>query len=96
MINAFLTRALIRRRDSGISLTTNPISLSFTRTMSNSSPTKRLFAIYAPDYTDPGTLDRRYSVREEHLNGMAKLRSTGIASTCIWLQQRHYYSLIEP
>jgi hypothetical protein len=47
----------------------------------SSSPTKRLFAIYAPDYTDPGTLDRRISVREEHLKGINRLRSTGIAST---------------
>ncbi|KAN0107039.1 hypothetical protein V8E52_010547 [Russula decolorans] len=45
----------------------------------SSSPTKRLFAIYAPDYTNPGTLDRRISVREEHLKGISELRSTGIA-----------------
>jgi hypothetical protein len=59
-----------------------------TRNMSSSS-TKRLFAIYAPDYTDPGTLERRFSVREEHLKGIGRLRSSGIASTCILLQ---YYS----
>ncbi|KAF8489821.1 hypothetical protein F5888DRAFT_1808571 [Russula emetica] len=45
----------------------------------SSSPTKRLFAIYAPDYSDPGTLDRRFAVREEHLKGIGRLRSTGIA-----------------
>jgi hypothetical protein len=66
----------------------NPTSVSFTQNMS-SSHTKRLFAIYAPDYTDPGTLDGRISVREEHLKGINRLRSTGIASAYILLQ---YYS----
>jgi uncharacterized protein YciI len=53
----------------------------------STSPTKRLFAIYAPDFTDPGALDRRISVREEHLEGMSRLRSNGVASTCILLLQ---------
>jgi len=53
----------------------------------SSSPTKCLFAIYAPDSTDPRTLDRRISVREEHLEGMSRLRSNGVASTCILLLQ---------
>src|SRR6267154_1037305 len=70
-------------------VTANPTSLSFTRNMS-SSPTKRLFVIYAPDSTDPGTLDRRLSVREEHLAGINRLKSSGIASTRILLQ--YYYS----
>ncbi|KAI0280481.1 hypothetical protein BGY98DRAFT_1095473 [Russula aff. rugulosa BPL654] len=45
----------------------------------SSSPTKRLFSIYAPDYTAPGILDRRISVREEHLKGIDRLRSAGTA-----------------
>jgi uncharacterized protein len=64
-----------------ILLPTSRTALSFTRNMS-SSPTKHLFAIYAPDYTEPGTLDRRISAREEHLKGIHRLRSSGIASTC--------------
>jgi hypothetical protein len=64
---------------------TNTTALSFTRNMS-SSPTKRLFTIYAPDSTDPGTLERRISVREEHGKGIGRLRSDGIASMCISLQ----------
>jgi uncharacterized protein YciI len=51
--------------------------------MSSSASTKRLFAIYAPDYTDPEALDRRFSVREEHMKGIERLKSTGTASTCI-------------
>ena len=47
---------------------------------------KRLFTVYAPDSTDPGTLERRVSVREEHLKGIGRLRSDGIASMCIPLQ----------
>lgn len=76
---------LIKRRGSGISHISHPASLSFTRNMS-SSPTKRLFSVYAPDYTHPGTLDLRLSVREEHMKGIDRLRSTGIASTYILLQ----------
>jgi len=48
----------------------------------SSSPTKHLFAIHAPDYTEPGTLDRRTSAREEHLKGIKGLKSSGIASMC--------------
>jgi hypothetical protein len=51
-------------------------------------PTKRLFAVYAPDCTDPGALDRRYSVREEHLKNMVRLHGSGIVSKCILLQYR--------
>jgi len=67
-----------RRRGSGIHLPTNTTVLPFTRNMS-SSPTKRIFCVYAPDYTTPGTLDIRISVREEHLKGIAERRSSGIA-----------------
>ena len=74
---------VIGRRGSGISSPTT--SLSFNRKMS-SSPTKCLYAVYAPDYTDPGALDRRFSVREEHLKGIDRLHSSGIASKCILLQ----------
>ncbi|KAH9989975.1 hypothetical protein BJV77DRAFT_1015217 [Russula vinacea] len=71
---------VIGRRGSGILLPTNTTALSFTRNMSSdsSSPTKHLFAVYAPDCTDPGALDRRYSVREEHLKDIDRLHSSGI------------------
>jgi hypothetical protein len=43
----------------------------YTRTMSTSSTSPNLkkhkFVVYAPDSTDPGTLARRYEVRERHL-----------------------------
>ncbi|KAH9995508.1 hypothetical protein BJV77DRAFT_990680, partial [Russula vinacea] len=56
------------------------LQLCHSRNMSSdsSSPTKRLFAVYAPDCTDPGALDRRYSVREEHLKNMVRLHGSGI------------------
>lgn len=62
----------------------------------SSSPTKRIFCVYAPDYTTPGTLDIRLSVREEHLKGIAERRSSGIVSMYILLQYRpptaaHFY-----
>jgi hypothetical protein len=81
---------VIGRRGSGILLPTNTTALSFTRNMSSdsSSPTKHLFAVYAPDCTDPGALDRRYSVREEHLKDIDRLHSSGIVSKCILLQYR--------
>ncbi|KAH9980820.1 hypothetical protein BGW80DRAFT_294764 [Lactifluus volemus] len=50
--------------------------LSFTRRMS-SSPTKHLFAVYAPDYMDSGTLERRLSVRERHLKGINGMLDNG-------------------
>jgi len=52
-------------------------ALPFTRMMS-SSPTKHLFAVYAPDYTDPGVLERRFSVREKHLKGIDGMLDSGI------------------
>lgn len=58
--------------------------------MMSSSPTKHLFAVYAPDYTDPGVLDRRFSVREEHLKGMDGMLDNGIMSMFILL----WYSLV--
>jgi len=56
----------------------------------SSSPTKHLFAVHAPDYTDPGVLDRRFSVREEHLKGMDGMLDSGIMSMFILL----WYSLV--
>lgn len=50
--------------------------------MSNSS-TKHLFAVYAPDYTDPGVLERRFSVRENHLKGIEGMIDSGTVSTYI-------------
>ncbi|KAH9987461.1 hypothetical protein BJV74DRAFT_773987 [Russula compacta] len=39
----------------------------------SSSPTKHLFAVYAPDYTDPGVLEHRLSVREKHLKDVDRM-----------------------
>ena len=52
----------------------------------SSSPVKRIFTVYAPDHTDPGTLELRISVLEDHLKGINSLRSSGILSKCISLQ----------
>jgi len=54
--------------------------------MMSNSPTKHLFAVYAPDYTDPGVLERRFSVREKHLKGIDERLDCGIVSTYILLQ----------
>ncbi|KAI0293493.1 hypothetical protein B0F90DRAFT_1642808 [Multifurca ochricompacta] len=45
--------------------------------MSSSLSRKHLFAVYAPDYEDPESLDRRLSVREKHLQGADGLRESG-------------------
>ncbi|PPQ70515.1 hypothetical protein CVT26_013973 [Gymnopilus dilepis] len=37
--------------------------------MSSSSSVRHRFFVYAPDKTEPGTLERRLSVREKHLVG---------------------------
>ncbi|EAU91563.2 hypothetical protein CC1G_02052 [Coprinopsis cinerea okayama7 len=42
--------------------------------MSNESETKpqlHTYVVWAPDCKDPGALERRYSVREQHLAGVA-------------------------
>jgi len=54
--------------------------------MMSNSPTKHLFAVYAPDYTDPGVLERRFSVREKHLKGIDERLDCGIVCTYILLQ----------
>jgi hypothetical protein len=51
--------------------------------MMSSSSTKHLFAVYAPDYTDPGVLERRFSVREMHLKGIEGMVDSGTVSTYI-------------
>jgi len=68
-------------------------ALPFTRMMS-SSPSKYLSAVYAPDYTDPGVLERRFSIREKHLKGIDGMLDSGVMSTCIPLVhgRRHDYS----
>src|SRR5260221_4241836 len=61
-------------------------ALPFTRMMSSSpskADSKHLFAVYAPDYTDPGVLERRFSVREKHLKGIDGMLDSGVMSTCI-------------
>jgi len=54
--------------------------------MMSSPPTKHLFAVYAPDYTDPGVLERRFSVREKHLKGIDGMLDSGIMSMFILLR----------
>ncbi|KAK2467843.1 hypothetical protein APHAL10511_000138 [Amanita phalloides] len=36
------------------------------------------FFVYAPDRTDPGTLDKRYEVRSRHLEGINPLIASGV------------------
>jgi hypothetical protein len=59
--------------------------------MSNSS-TKHLFAVYAPDYTDSGALERRFSVREKHLKDIEVMVDCGAVSTYIL----SLYTLVPP
>ncbi|TFY73630.1 hypothetical protein EWM64_g10382 [Hericium alpestre] len=44
--------------------------------MSSESP-KYLFAAWAPDYTDPDALRRRFAVRAQHLEGLKALFENG-------------------
>ncbi len=61
------------------------MAFPFIRMMSN-SPTKHLFAVYAPDYTNPGVLECRVSVREKHLRSIDEKLDSGIISTYLSLQ----------
>lgn len=49
------------------------------RTMSTSN-VKHLFLVYAPDKTDEGALERRLSVRPEHLKNAKALHDSAILS----------------
>ncbi|KAL0956198.1 hypothetical protein HGRIS_002355 [Hohenbuehelia grisea] len=40
-------------------------------------PTLQKFFVYAPDYTDEGTFQRRMSVRPKHLEKIAELKNAG-------------------
>jgi hypothetical protein len=51
--------------------------------MMSSSSTKHLFAVYAPDYTDPAVLERRFSVREKHLKAIEGMIESGTVSMYI-------------
>ncbi|PSR77941.1 hypothetical protein EW026_g2832 [Hermanssonia centrifuga] len=46
--------------------------------MSESTPTKYLFAVFAPDYTDSEGLTRRLAVRTKHLENAKGLFATGV------------------
>lgn len=48
--------------------------------MSDSQPKKFTFFVYAPDYTDAEVLNRRMSVRQQHLANVKVLREQGIMS----------------
>jgi uncharacterized protein YciI len=43
-------------------------------------PKKHLFLVYLPDKTDPEALQRRLSVREQHLANAKKLHAQGVVS----------------
>jgi len=62
-----------------------PLSL-LTRAMSSSAsasvPVRHNFFVYAPDKTEPGTLQRRLSVREKHLVGAKERHETGFIRQC--------------
>lgn len=51
--------------------------------MSASALMKHLFLVYAPDKTDEGALQRRLSVRPEHLKGAFALHEQGILSCVV-------------
>lgn len=46
----------------------------------DTSSTKSLFVVFAPDYTDPECFSRRLSVRASHLANAAKLLEEGVLS----------------
>lgn len=43
-----------------------------------STPVRHRFFVYAPDKTEPGTLERRLSVREKHLVGAKVNHESGL------------------
>jgi uncharacterized protein YciI len=43
-------------------------------------PQKHVFLVYAPDKTDSEALQRRLSVREQHLANAKKLHEQGVIS----------------
>jgi hypothetical protein len=78
----FSHSALFRSRRNGISLTSTVTALPFVRMMSSAS-TRHLFAVYAPDYTEPGVLDHRLSVREKHLKAIEGMIDSGTVSAYV-------------
>jgi hypothetical protein len=58
------------------------------RAMSVATSEKHLFLIYAPDKTDEGALERRLSVRSEHLQRFQALKADGVMS-CVQILLRH-------
>ncbi|KAJ7484410.1 hypothetical protein FB451DRAFT_1232436 [Mycena latifolia] len=46
--------------------------------MSSAAPGLPRFFVYAPDKTDPGTFERRLSVRPKHLENAAKAINEGV------------------
>ena len=53
------------------------------RPMSSSSSVRHRFFVYAPDKTEPGTLERRLSVREKHLVGAKAGHESGFIRVSI-------------
>ncbi|KAF8235838.1 hypothetical protein L208DRAFT_1391628 [Tricholoma matsutake] len=50
-----------------------------------STPTLHTFVVYAPDNTEPGTSEKRLSVRSQHVVVAKALQSEGILSVAGWL-----------
>lgn len=48
--------------------------------MSDNSPKKHTFLLYAPDYTDPDALNRRLAVRPKHLENAKVMFEGGVSS----------------
>jgi uncharacterized protein len=46
-----------------------------------SAPTKQTFVVCAPDYTDPGAVERRLAVRAKHSERVKQLAAEGFIST---------------
>jgi hypothetical protein len=55
---------------------------SLVRAMSTTAEPKKLFFVYAPDYTDPDAMNRRLKVRQQHLDNVRPLIESGWSSTC--------------
>ncbi|KAI0315627.1 hypothetical protein OF83DRAFT_1061785 [Amylostereum chailletii] len=48
---------------------------------SSGIPVKHKFIVYAPDKTEPGTLERRLSIRPTHIDNVKQLNKDGLILT---------------
>lgn len=51
------------------------------------------FVAYAPDYTEEGTLEKRLSVRAQHLERLRELKETGVMTSGILLLDPETFEL---